>query len=86
MGGFDNKKQQGIIKLYCVIPGEKTVDTKIKFLQNIEFDDNNKIFTGFDVHIKCMIQSKSTGNILVTCADGNIHLFTKPNLELYIKN
>ena len=86
VGGFDNKKQQGIIKLYCVIPGEKTVDTKIKFLQNIEFDDNNKIFTGFDVHIKCMIQSKSTGNILVTCADGNIHLFTKPNLELYIKN
>ena len=86
VGGFDEKKQQGIIKLYSIIPGEKTIDTKIKFLQNIEFDDCNKIFNGFDVHIKCMIQSKSTGNIIVTCADGNIHLFTKPNLELYKRN
>ena len=86
VGGFDNKKQQGIIKLYRIIPGEKTVDTKIKFLQNIEFNDDNKMFNGFDVCIKCMVQSKNTGNILVTCADGNIHLFTKPNLELYNNN
>ena len=86
VGGFDEKKQQGVIKLYKIIPGEKTVDTKIKFLQNIDFDDNDKIFNGFDTYIKCMVQSKSTGNIIVTCADGNIHLFTKPNLELYNEN
>ena len=86
VAGYDVNKQMGLIKLYKVIPGEKTIDTKIKFLQNIEFDEENKNFEGFDVHIKCMIQSKTTGNIIVTCSDGNIYLFTKPNLEFYIEN
>lgn len=86
VAGYDDIKQMGIIKLYKVIPGEKTVDTKIKFLQNIEFDEDNQNFEGLNAHIRCMIQSKTTGNIIITCSDGNIYLFTEPNLEFYIKN
>ena len=82
VGGYDQLKRKGGIKLYKIISGDKTANTKIKFLQNIEFDNNN--FEGISEQIKCMIQSKITGNIIVTCANGNIFLFTKPNLELYI--
>lgn len=82
VGGYDQLKRKGGIKLYQIISGNKTANTKIKFLQNIEVYNNN--FEGIDEQIKCMIQSKITGNIIVTCANGKIILFTKPNLELYI--
>ena len=82
--GYDIEKMEGVIKLFKIIFKEKFEDTKIKFLQNIEIRNTGN-FQGFKEQIKCMIQSKITGNFLVTCADGNIILLTKPNLELYIK-
>ena len=84
VGGYDQLKRKGGIKLYQIISGGKTANTKIIFLQNIEFYNCNNNFEGISEQIKCMIQSKITGNIIVTCADGKIFLFTKPNLELYI--
>ena len=84
IGGYDDEKREGIIKLFKIIFNEKVEDTKIQFLQNIEIC-NKGDFQGFDEQIKCMIQSKITGNILITCADGNIYLFTKPNLDLYME-
>jgi len=84
VGGYDGEKREGVIKLYKIIFTNKVEDTKIKFLQNIEIFDNGK-FDGIGVQIKSIIQSKITGNILATCADGKILLFTKPNLDFYIK-
>ena len=86
VGCYEPQKRQSCIKLYKIIFSEKVVDTKIKFLQNIEICNKQKEkLDGFEVQIKSMIQSKITGNILITCANGNIYLFTKPNLEHYIK-
>ena len=83
VGGYDTEKREGVIRLYKIIKGKTISDTRIKFLHNIEFNINGK-FEGFREQIKCMIQSKITGNIIVTTADGKIILFTKPNLGLYI--
>ena len=43
-------------------------------------------FNRFNGPITSIIQSSSTGNILVTCNDGNVFLFTPPNLDYYLSN
>ena len=47
---------------------------------------DNKKFYGFHGAISSIIQSSSRKNILVSCYDGKIYLFTKPNLSLYVQN
>ena len=46
---------------------------------------DNESFEGFKGAISSIIQSTSTGNILVSCYDGKISLLSKINLELYGK-
>ena len=85
VGCYQPQKREGVIQLYKIIFSEKAEDTKIKFLQNIEiYNKQKENFEGFGEQIKSIIQSKITGNILVTCANGNVYLFTKPNLDYYI--
>ena len=86
VGGFDLEKREGKIKLFKIIYDEKVWLTKIKFIQDIEFDDNNPCFEEFDGPINCIIQSKTTGHILATCYNGKVYLFTPPNIEYYLKN
>jgi hypothetical protein len=43
-------------------------------------------FKGFRGPITSIIQSNITGNILITCYDGNIYLFSPPNLDFYLSN
>ena len=85
VGGFDLEKREGKIKLFKIIYDEKVWLTKIKFIQDIEFDDNNPYFEEFDGPINCIIQSKTTGHILATCYNGKVYLFTPPNIEYYLK-
>ena len=82
VGGFEEGK--GKIKLFKIIYGNKAYETKIEFLQDIEIDDEN--FEEFDGPITCMIQSRITGNILITCYNGNVYLFTQPNIQYYLNN
>ena len=81
VGGFDTEKIEGKIKLYKMIYGEKAWNTKIKELQDIEFIDDN--FKDFNGAISCIIQSKITGNILISCYNGYIYSFTAPNIKYY---
>ena len=47
----------------------------------IEYKERN--YTYFKGAISCIIQNKYTFNIMASCYDGKIYLFTKPNLSLY---
>ena len=99
VGGFDNKFREGKIKLYKLIKNEKNLDKMIQFLQDIEFEETEEIlieeeiknnliknkFNGFDGAVNSIIQASETGNILASCYDGRIYLFSKPNLEKYIE-
>ena len=85
VGGFDLEKREGKIKLFKIIYGEKIWNSKIKYIQDIEIEDNEN-FEEFNGPISCIIQSRSTGNILVTCYNGNVYLFTPPNIDYYLKN
>ena len=79
VGGYDEDRGEGVIKLYEI------KENKLKFLQDIEFEfDEN--FKGFDNSVSCITQSNITGNILVTCWDGNVYLLNPPNIDFYLKN
>ena len=83
-GGFDDDKREGIIKLFKVIFKEKAWETEIEFMQDIVIEDEK--FEYFDGPISCILQSKINGNILVSCNNGTVHLFTPPNLEYYLQD
>ena len=86
VGGLDLENNQGMIKLYKVNYNERNFEkTEIEFVKDIEIkpNDENNPFDGFKGAITCIIQSKYNGNILVTCSDGNVILFTIPNVSFY---
>ena len=86
VGGFDTEKRSGIVKLYKLIFSDEVINIKIEFIQDIEFNKNEKIeFEGFSTPINSIFQSKITGNIIISSYDGKIILLTKANLDYYFK-
>ena len=85
VGGFNSKKGQGEIKLYKIIYGKKNdYDTKIEFIQDLNLENDNNNFNGFNGAVTSIIQSKITGNILISCSDGNVYLYSHPNINYYL--
>ena len=76
---------EGKIKLYKVIFHEKACDTKIEYIQDIEFEEDEKMGE-FDGPINCILQSKISGNIIASCYNKKIYLFTPPNIDYYLEN
>ena len=91
IGGFDVDKRQGTIKLYKLLYNSEETqikytsdETQIEYIQDIDIDDEN--FEYFNGAISCIIQSSITGNILVSCENGYVYLFSHPNIEYYLEN
>ena len=82
VGGFEQNKSKGIIKLYKFIKDKNNI--KIEYIQDIILDKNNN-FKLFNGPISSIIQSKNTGEILITCWDGNVYLFSRPDLNYLLK-
>ena len=71
--------------------GKKGLESSKEFKDSKEFfsQTNNKKkdlenFKGFKGPISCIIQS--TKGILITCYDGNVYLFSTPNIKLLLQN
>jgi hypothetical protein len=65
----------------------EALETRNQYIPLINIDIiDNKISEYFDGTIICIFQSKITGNILVCCDNGNIYLYTRPNIDFYINN
>ena len=84
VGGMDLLKRKGKIKLFKMLYGAKAWETKIKYIQDIEFESTEN-FEDFDGPISCITQSKETGHILITCYNGYVYLFTPPNIDYYLE-
>ena len=82
MGGFDLNKRRGIIKIFKV---KDENETEIQFLQDIENIEDNNDSPLFDLPVNNIIQTKDSGKIIITTIDGKIYLFSKPNLDFYLK-
>ena len=65
VGGFHVKKKKGLIKLYKINIKENINDIKIEYIKDIIIEKNNN-FKGFNGPITNIIQSKISGNILIT--------------------
>ena len=86
VGGFDPDKRSGVLKLYKLQYNKYNENVKVKFLVDIETEDEDNNFSGFDSNITCITQSKIAGNLLINSLDGKIHLFKRPNLDVFLKN
>ena len=82
-GGFDSEKGEGIIQLYQVSNDNEEGLSSIEYLQDIEYEYSIE-FHGFEMTITSIKQTDN-GNIIISCIDGNIYLFSKPNLKFYLQ-
>ena len=88
VGGFEKKRNEGIIKLYKIIyeidekQFSKLSKFSIEYIQDIKIFD--KDFRGFKGPISCIIQSKKDGKVLITCWDGNIYLVYNLETSYYL--
>ena len=74
-------KHIGMIKLYYI----NNDYNELKYLQDIEIIEEDEIINSFAMPINNIIQTKETGKLIITCLDGYIFLFSKPNLDYYNK-
>ena len=86
VGGFDLDKNEGLIKLYEVIYDNEIENIEIKYIQDIKVrkkirKEDSECFKGLKGPISCIIQSSRGGEILITCYDGNVYLFSKPDIK-----
>ena len=79
VGGYDLNKRIGMIRLYKI----NKKNNEIKYIQDIEIIEDVDNFKGFIMPINNIVQIKETGKIIITCIDGGIYLFNKPNLDSY---
>ena len=80
VGGFDPEKRMGVIKLYKMIYDREN-NIKIKFLFDLDIQNEENDFKGFDMKVISIQQSKTTGNLMISCLDGTVSLFKPPNFE-----
>ena len=78
VGGYLQEKGTAGMQLFKLNNNEKEVE----FIQDINLE--KKEFNAFTGEITCITQSKDTGNLVITCSDGNVYLFSPPNINYYL--
>ena len=79
-GGFDNLKGESQIKLYKINYEYNIYNTTIEFISNIIFDNLNV----FNCKINSIIRLKEEGNLIISFSNGNISLFSSPNIKYFL--
>ena len=77
---FNLDARVNLVKLFKLKEGK---ELGIRYLQDIENIDDK--FRGFELPVNNIVQLKDSGKIVITTLDGKIYLFSKPNLDLYLK-
>ena len=82
VGGYENAQQKGMIKLFKIkySENENSID-----IQDIIIKKKKKSIS-FTKRISCIIQSKKTGDIVITSFDGNVYLCNSSNLKNFLQN
>ena len=80
VGGHDLNKRSGMIRMYNI----NNNINDLMYIQDIEITED-EIDNKFDMPVNNIVQIKETGKLIITCLDGYIFLFSKPNLDYYNK-
>ena len=80
VGGFDNYKMKGLIKLYEIIYNKDIKKIKIEYIQDIQIKNLNSHSFQNCGPIFYIEQSKENEYILINY-DGNIYLFSEPIID-----
>ena len=89
VGGFDNDKNKGVIKLFRIKSAKNKCGYTLEFLEDIFFEScikEDDVKGGFEGSINWIIQSKTTRKILVSCLNGTAFCFSEPNIDYYLNN
>ena len=78
VGGYSQEKGKAGMQLFKLNNNENEVE----FIQDINLEKNE--FNAFTGTITCITQLKDKGNLLITCSDGNVYLFSPPNINYYL--
>ena len=81
VGGHDLNKRSGMIRMYNI----NNNINELMYIQDIEINEEDEIDNKFDMPVNNIVQIKETGKLIITCLDGYIFLFSKPNLDYYNK-
>jgi hypothetical protein len=84
VGGYDQEKSRGIIKLFKLIKNDNELESTIEYIQDIDIEKTKK-FEGFKEPINCIIQNKRNGDILVTSWDGGVYLLSPPKMDIFLR-
>ena len=82
VGGFDSKRKIGYIKLFTIKFDNLFYQNNIGFIKDL---DNIKEFESPIVHIILDKNYARKNNILVNCMNGDIYLFSGPNIGFHLK-
>ena len=84
VGGFDQERAKGAIKLYKIYFDYYPNKITIKFVHDIILENEKEDFYGFNGAVTSIVQSYETGEFLISCSDGNICLFTQANINYFL--
>ena len=82
----ENKEEESQGLSYGRKISERITQSKQNMDDILNMMKKNNYFISFDGPITSIIQSSTTGNILVTCLDGKVYLLTPPNIDYYLNN
>ena len=77
VGGYNEEKIKGEVKLYKNILSQDSNELDIKFITTLELKNNNSEFNENGI-INYIIQCKVKKNIII-CSDKNMHIFSEPD-------
>ena len=83
IGGFDLIRLRGTIKLFKLIYNNKNNIIEIKYIEDVLFLQEKEKY--YKSPISCIIQTKKTGEILISFLNGNICSFTSPKNDFLEK-
>ena len=83
VGGFNSLKGKGEIKLYKINYISK-YEITIEFIYDIDLISKKPRIDDFSGAITCIIQTKNYENILISCSNGYIYLFSFSNINYFL--
>ena len=80
VGGYNEEREKGEVKLYKNISNNKKNELEIKFITTLDLKNTNNSNFNENGIINYIIQCKKNKKVII-CSDKNMHIFSEPDFE-----